>query len=373
MTACDEGKLMAFLDGEVSAAERAEIERHLSSCALCRSRLKELEEGRQFVGSLLGAYEARLAKKPVDASSAWQRWSVRQGKKGVLSLLKNVRKGVAAAAAGALVAVVLTLGPVQAAAANFLQIFRVNKVATVRVSQEDIQSILAKLRETGGAADLRDFGRIEVQGRDKAHKVESWAGVTGVLGQEVKEPAVAQLGLVRRDLYWKEAFDLKLQLNVRKLNQVVRALGGSKLLPEGLNQKEFTISFSGFAAANYDRSEPAGEGQPRFLSLVVFKAPEITVPPGVDVEELRSALLDLPLLPGDLKERLAAVRDWQRTLVIPDVDGSTREVKVGDSSGVWLSEGGRGRLLWQRNGLWFMLDGYELTLEQALALGRSME
>ncbi|MDP3908783.1 MAG: zf-HC2 domain-containing protein, partial [Gemmatimonadales bacterium] len=41
MSHVDDGALHAYLDGEVTAAERAEIEAHLAGCAACRTRLDE--------------------------------------------------------------------------------------------------------------------------------------------------------------------------------------------------------------------------------------------------------------------------------------------------------------------------------------------
>ena len=41
----DEGQLTALLDGELSSAERAEVDSHLASCTECR---QQLEESRSF-------------------------------------------------------------------------------------------------------------------------------------------------------------------------------------------------------------------------------------------------------------------------------------------------------------------------------------
>ncbi|MCG6986764.1 MAG: carboxypeptidase-like regulatory domain-containing protein [Gemmatimonadetes bacterium] len=57
----DDGILQAWLDGPrsgLSASERAEIERHLSSCDACARRLEELDESSHRVQALLSGAEA---------------------------------------------------------------------------------------------------------------------------------------------------------------------------------------------------------------------------------------------------------------------------------------------------------------------------
>jgi anti-sigma factor RsiW len=72
MSHVDEGVLHAFLDGELPAAERAELERHLADCAACQARLDEERALARRAGELLG-----LAQPPavVRRKRAW--WRVR--------------------------------------------------------------------------------------------------------------------------------------------------------------------------------------------------------------------------------------------------------------------------------------------------------
>jgi len=54
MSHVDDGALHAYLDSEVTAAERAEIEAHLAGCATCCTRLGEEQALLQRAGELLG-------------------------------------------------------------------------------------------------------------------------------------------------------------------------------------------------------------------------------------------------------------------------------------------------------------------------------
>ena len=51
----DEGQLTALLDGELTSAERTEVDSHLASCTECRQLL---DETRSFYGEAGGLIEA---------------------------------------------------------------------------------------------------------------------------------------------------------------------------------------------------------------------------------------------------------------------------------------------------------------------------
>ena len=58
----DEGTLHSYLDGELSADERAAVETHLSQCATCRASLAEERALRERASAVLGA--ARPVERP---------------------------------------------------------------------------------------------------------------------------------------------------------------------------------------------------------------------------------------------------------------------------------------------------------------------
>lgn len=292
-------------------------------------------------------------------------------------MFSRVRRSAGAAAACLLVAGALTFQPVQTAAANFLQIFRVNQMTTVPISQRNLEAMVQELREKGGQVNLRELGRIAIDGAKGGavtKEAQNWAEAVSVLGRTVAEPAVPpSLGLKRSSLSYGREFTVKFNLNVNKINELLRALGSKKFLPPELNGREFSIRFPGIVEASYVPGEPTS----RYLHLSIMGAPEIRVPAGVNVNELRNVLLELPILPPDLKERLASVRDWQHTLILPNVDGQGREVKIGHTTGLLYQSGNHKdrsvALVWQQGDLWFILSGAGLTEEQVLAIAQSLE
>jgi len=48
-------------------------------------------------------------------------------------------------------------------------------------------------------------------------------------------------------------------------------------------------------------------------------------------------LLDLPFIPQGVRDQLAAVSDWQSTLIIPNIDGTAHDVTINGVKAVVLS------------------------------------
>src|SRR5260221_10050011 len=60
MMSCDEADrfLDAYLDGELEAAKRAELEEHLAGCAVCQEKLRRLSQFRSFLTANAPHYPA---------------------------------------------------------------------------------------------------------------------------------------------------------------------------------------------------------------------------------------------------------------------------------------------------------------------------
>ena len=67
------------------------------------------------------------------------------------------------------------------------------------------------------------------------------------------------------------------------------------------------------------------------------RGPELVVPDGVDAAQLRDVLVNLPFLPENVRTQLAAVKDWQSTLIIPSVDGTAHDITIDGTPAVLVS------------------------------------
>jgi hypothetical protein len=110
------------------------------------------------------------------------------------------------------------------------------------------------------------------------------------------------------------------------------------------------------------------------------RSPEIKTSSDVEVKTIRDALLSIPALPDSLRKQLQAVDDWKHTLLIPNVDGSSQEVAVNGTTGVFIAGGadrnggtGTGSLIWQQNGVVYVMAGAGLDLDTALNLAGQMK
>jgi len=72
--------------------------------------------------------------------------------KGVFGLLRAYRKLAAAVAAVAFLGILLSFAPVRAVAAQFLTLFRVQKIETVGISAEDLNRIQRAFYDQSGKA-----------------------------------------------------------------------------------------------------------------------------------------------------------------------------------------------------------------------------
>lgn len=381
MTVCyDAGTLQAFLDGEVTSSEKDAIEKHLSDCPSCRQALEELRGNQSFANGRLAGYMLSLSRAEVDTDEAWRRFSGNRpvkdhrqvDRKGVLTMFARYRAVATAAAMVLVLSAAFSFSSVRAVAGELLTIFRVEKVKTVNISPGDISRIERAVREGAGQIDIENFGRLEFKGKEPSGAV-SLAEARGAVDFSLKLPASLPEGYRLQGYHKNGGGTLDLTLDTVKTNQILKSLGSEKLLPDQLNGRTFTVVVPTAINARY-----AG---PNDSNVMIYqsRSPEL-VAPVTDVAAIRDALLALPFLPESLRSQLAAVNDWQHTFLVPNVGGTSREVEVAGSQGVFVTPpddtraNGRSlpnSLIWQRGGVVYCVSG-SLTLEQALEIAASM-
>ena len=265
----------------------------------------------------------------------------------------------------------LSFSSVREAAAGFLSIFRVEKVQTVSLDLNDLQQIESALREGGRKVDLKQFGRLEVDGKVKMTPV-TLAEAQKMVSFAVKEPQVVPPGLFPLQILYSSPATASFTLKVNNVNALLEHFGSKSLLPPELDGKKFSLDLPAAVVMQW----AAPDGRPE-LTIVQSYSPQLKVPEGVDLENVRKALLGLPILPDDLKRQLTAIDDWQHTAVIPGINGSTRSVTVQGVPGAFITEPGSGglsgenSLIWVKDGLFYAVQG-KITCEQALQTANSL-
>lgn len=201
---------------------------------------------------------------------------------------------------------------------------------------------------------------------------------------------------------------LKVQfgLKVKTLNKLLASLDGASLLPVDLEGRTFTLSTSAELRFRYPSKDLRRRGD---LTLSMTRDPVLEVPAGVDLNQVRLALLALPGWPEPLRRQFAAIPvnggNGQKPATLP-LDpvggGETERVLIRGQAGVFISwEALRGfqtppevvearrrmareaeesgdpwaghqregnTLIWHQAGLLLSLTGDGLTLEEAKAI-----
>jgi hypothetical protein len=313
---CDDEKLMAYLDGELGTEEVAQVEMHLVDCAACRQRLEDLRRELGLVTNLLNDYRrAAYRLQPSGLSPEFEGRIERKEK------MQRWKKGLLTATAAAAFLVMTIFTPLGAMAADLLNVFRVEKFVAVRISQSEMEEIRQALEQGEGSVNLEDIGTIEMTGTPREERVSLEVATAEANWPFRRLPEAVedfQLAGVSRT----PASGLTFKLDVVKANALISRFGGSSFFPEDLDQRPFSFTMPTQVCIEYTGA--AGQR----LMLSQGRSPEVSLPEGAEVAQIRDVVLGLPFIPESLRSRLAAVGDWRNTAILPAVDGQSREIRV---------------------------------------------
>jgi hypothetical protein len=258
----------------------------------------------------------------------------------------------------------LSYAPARTAAAGFLTVFRAERVQVVALGPDDIKAFEQALKQAG-VVDLKSFGKVEVSPKPETRIIQP-GEAQALAGFTVRLPAKPPAGYELKQVSLSNAVNTTITPDVQNLNSILAALGTNMALPAQLAGKQFVVKSPAILSASY--ADATGR-----LNIVQAPSPELIVPEGVDVEALRKVLLSIPALPAQLKQQLS-MRDWQRTVLVPGINGSTQEVSVNGSTGAFITsrDSDQNVLLWQQNGIWCAIFG-RLTLAQAQAIALGLK
>jgi hypothetical protein len=390
--------LLAYLDEQLAPRQMATTGAHLARCTCCRHCLEQLRTEGGRVAALLDTYQAATLgsiKKQSRYPTTGLFLNEQFGKtRGVDTILKRYQGYVAAAAAVIVLAGLFSFSPVRSLAASVLQIFRVNQVQVLHFDPADVQQLQSALQANGKQIDTASFGTFTHQQLQDCSLVD--ANTATVDGQQVTFPG--SIGAYTRTggLQLSQGEKLLATPKVDGINSFLTSLGSTSLLPASLNGRTFTVQVPGSVSATFE--------QPGVTDSLILRrslSPALTVPAGVDVEQVRQALLAIPILPKNMRSTLAGVNIYGGTLLIPDfaIDnrgGSIEGVTVNGNQGVLLTPpppgsrtgplhelkpGGQGSidlpangkaLIWPQGGVWNCLAG-NFTLDEAVALASSIK
>ncbi|MGG7620795.1 anti-sigma factor family protein [Bacillus coreaensis] len=353
MTCHEMGVLQAFLDGEVSREEKKQIMRHLESCQTCRENMEELKSLHSFCEKTLEVKDVTI-----DTDQAWARFEKhvlnKENQKKVEKInvsmkrrwstmqTKTKRLLLSGAAAVAIFGS-FTIPQVQAGASQFLSLFRVDQFEMVKLTQNDIREIETWVSENkAGTLDLKGIGKLEVSenaGESKYYETQELAVEAGYQVPTLENFEVEGVSVTR-------ATTITFTLNVEKTNQLLSQLGSEQEFDAALDEKPFSVSTFDAIKTDYTTNSQR-------ISYMHTKSPEIKVPEGVSVEQLKATLLSLPFIPENVKTQLAGIDNLETTLPIPVVEtegAKVSEVRVGEAQGFAVEGEQQSSIVWEENG-----------------------
>ena len=379
----NEGTLRAYMDGELDAQACAAVAAHLRECAACRKQLESLASRASATSQHFQALAPRGAELPAPTPVALTRLHARlaneEGRSahlalrrpdrqasagGLIEMFKQMfntryRAAWAGLAAMLVIAALLTLAPVQAAASQFLGLFRVRKFAVVSINPANLQD----LENVGGQMDkLLSDSVTFVKKPSEPITVTTVAEASQKVGIPVRLPT-ALSGAPR--LMVQDGVDAKVKIDLARVRAILDAAGHSDVkLPDSLDGASVEFIVPPSAAAQFGNC-PRGTD---CTSLVQLASPSVDAPPGVDISQVGEAMLQLLGLTPEEARHFAQAIDWSSTLVIPvPTDAATfRDVTVDGAPGVLVQadmrkSGGPNRthytLFWQKNDIVYALSG----------------
>ncbi|CAB3391612.1 hypothetical protein [Kyrpidia spormannii] len=404
---CDPSAVQALIDREGTREQRLRWLEHVIQCPDCRQQLREAIDLTRFVENRLGFLEAPLplatesggkSQTPsLDIDEAWKRFQkrVQDEPAGIAGMAvadrpsripgpsaqvqtvvtepmimrqafsqeppvetdpsrwraaKKRRKWIGAAVSAAAVAVLVVGAQAPWAGkawAAMLQTFRIEHLVVLQPN--DFTQLQNALEQAGVThIDLKQYGQLDRKGGGTYQDV-SFAEAQKLAGYPLK----ALPGTSPSDqVHVQGAQDITLRPHVATINDLIHRLGGKSSLPAELEGQAIVIHFP----AVVSQSLKPGQGTIFFTQI---QSPRIDIPQGVNMEEVRQVLLDLPILPQDMRQRLSQSEDWKNTLFVPSGPGSAENTTVNGHEAVLVRDtiGKVRSILWYNNGVLYNLGG----------------
>ena len=351
MKCVDTGTMQAFIDGELEIAVKKDIEKHLADCSKCSEMYDSLKKNDDFVFGNLTAYrqfcEENYDPDTMEFTGSRIDTETIPFKKDVKGFMYKYRKIAAAACIFLTVTLCITVQPVRAFISEALNIFRVESVKGLKVSLSDMEKIRNVLSQKEGEISIDSMGKIIREGFDDGKVTIDEARA------DADFPLLLPPDNQDRDIKItsSEPGSITFTLKVGNVNETLKSLGAEKLLPENLDGKTFTAGFARQISFLYEEDG-------KTYRVVESRTPELAVPADVNVDEIYDCLVELPIIPEDIRRQLKSIKDWKNTIYLPVIDAEPESVDVNGMQGFIAEKknGDRSMLVWYNDGTIYSVD-----------------
>jgi hypothetical protein len=353
-----EGVLRRLLDEPAGVAD-ADRE-HIAGCPQCLHELGTVRGEAELVGAALAA------QGDSDVDAAWRRLSAAAAVSPAGSVpapprASRFRELLRRPAVAALAVAVVVTGAGTAAANDWLQIFRTEKIAPVSLRAADLVAL----------PDLSSYGDLRLTEEPDVHEVPDAAAAAAETGLDV--PEVAELP---RGVSGKPVFQVGRQASATFTFSAERAAAAAEEAGETLPPPPPGVDGSSVrlvAGPGVAQVWSSTSGAP---ALIVGRAVAPTAyASGVDVETVRDYLLSLPGLPDGLAAQLRTFAADGSTLPLPVPADmvATSSTQVAGSPATLLVSHDRtlAGVVWVADGLVTLVAG-SLDDDEVLTIAREL-
>jgi len=409
-----EGEIRAYLDKELSPARQEQIKIHLDVCAGCQALAQELSSRTRRVDAYLTALEAEPSQVPqmADARSRLEARAVQadvhqphkiwpakwaepgETRSGSNKEIENMWQKLFTRKARplwvllvlvVLLAASMAFSPVRAIANSFLGLFRVQHISVVQVNPDALPSNLGRSSQLEAmmTQDVKHETFGEVQTVSSAEEASQLLGIPVRLPSELQGQPVLQV---------QPASRVTFTLNSERIQAILNEIGRSDIqLPKGLDGAVVTIDIPAGLNAMYGSCKPVQGVDPDMpqpmsgrncTTYVQIASPTISAPPGLDVEKIGEAYLQILGMSSEDASHFAKNIDWTTTFVVPlpasevdyqdvNVDGVTGTIVQNSRSGAYKSY----NMVWIKDGVVYALNGsgVDATFDRALQVANSLK
>ncbi len=364
--------LQEIIDREY-AGNVDEVLEHINTCSKCKSTFEALKEQDEFVEKALQTNMAIPPRSSIDLS-------LNENKRRFFEMNKKAKKWGTIAASIVLCSGLFLAEPVRGAAQDILNMFRVQEVKSLSISGSDIREIGDLFEKGKGAKELGEFGKFEIASQEEIYSFENIKGP-----EEIKEkvPHAKLLNLPSDFRYVYGAYnpktDVTMTLDVKKINDLLTYLGEKAKLPEGIDNKPFTLHTSNNLSYSVTKNTENINRREKYISVVQMDAPTLEIPENVSQKELIDALFSASFLPENLKNQLMGIGDLTSTLPVPydEEREISKEISIHGQKGILIENKDQKdysgfRLCFKENNTVYFIEG-DIPFEEALSYIENMQ
>jgi len=373
----DEGQIKAYLDHELAAGQAELVREHLAACPACQGRADALSSRTARVDVHLASISARPSTTP-RLTTAHARLQARIAEKEIQTMSQRIfapRYRTAWVVLGIVLvlAVALAFPPVRAIANSFLGLFRVEQFTVVQVNPGNLPEQL------GSSSQLEALftDSVHVEDKGEPQDVAGPEEASQLAGIPVRMPVSME---EQASIKVIPGAEITFNIDLQRVQLLLDEIGRSDIqLPADLNGASVHVSTASSVVAMYgdcqidvemarqegfDPDDPSLPRLPRCTTFVQMPSPTVSAPPGLDVQKIGEAFLQVMGMSAEDAAHFAQSVDWTTTLVIPIPRYGTtyREVPVDGATGTLILQDLKDHpkqylLVWAKDGILYSLTG----------------